>query len=244
MAIKHLSQRDPKWGINRLGTCSDTIFQSGCVITSLAMLANTTPDEVNELFIKKKGYTDGCIVIWTQAAKLLDLKYSPVTSKAVFYPCIAETDFYAKRGVPQHFFVLLEDGTILDPLDRSGSKPKKNIYPIKNFRNITKEQPMETYKAKLGNKEYDYNALQWAKSAVRYHGEVGELKVALTKAQKDLELEQKANDSAIAGLELKAKDLEEKLIACKSMLQDSPESPLQNWINATKLLINSLFKKQ
>jgi hypothetical protein len=43
------------------------------------------------------------------------------------YPCIAETNYYAKNGYKQHFFIHLPDGNIIDPLDWI-PRVKKNKY--------------------------------------------------------------------------------------------------------------------
>ncbi len=139
----YYSQRDPKWSGVQLGVCkNETIGKSGCVITSLSnFLVSTSsskerenPKEMNE-WCKKKGiYASGCLVDMSRFAKLRNMSYLKTTKKPKVEKCLAETDFYKKNGVPQHFFMLrLKDGKIIDPLD---SKPewKKNPYGIVSYR--------------------------------------------------------------------------------------------------------------
>jgi hypothetical protein len=44
---------------------------------------------------------------------------------------VAETNFYAKRGYPQHFFIWLNNEQIVDPLT---GKIINNKYPIISYR--------------------------------------------------------------------------------------------------------------
>jgi hypothetical protein len=197
--MKHLSQKDSRWSRKKLGTCAgETISRSGCVITSLAILADTTPDKVNELLIANQGYADGCIVRWNVAAKLLDLPYNSATNLVKEYPVIGETHHFKSKGVPQHFFVVLEDGRILDPLDKTGSPPKENPYEIASYRNVTRREDM--FKDPTGEfGGVTLNAEKWYKSAKRYRDD-------LIKNQADLARATTISNDRLERLE---KDLEE-----------------------------------
>lgn len=66
--VPFLSQRDPLWGSNQLGTCAvDTIYSSGCATTSKAMIFNyyqpnyTNPAQLNDCLTDNGGYADGCL---------------------------------------------------------------------------------------------------------------------------------------------------------------------------------------
>ena len=124
--MKVLSQRDPKWAKQKLGKCGCTLGSHGCAVTSVAMIAGTTPDKVNA----KKPFVGKCmdIIDWSIAAKQWKLNYSPVRNKVVKYPCIAEV----KLGKGQHFIVL--DGK--NQLDPWTGKVTKG-YKIISYRNIT-----------------------------------------------------------------------------------------------------------
>lgn len=208
--MKYYSQKSKLWGINRLGTCSDTLSQSGCVVTSLGMLAEITPDDVNELLKAKKGYVDGCIVNWAVAARLLGLKYSTNTKKPLFYPCIAETDHYKSKGVPQHFFIILADGRIVDPLDVN-PQPKTNPYNIVSYRNIYKENNMDTYKGRLSpkGKIYEYSAENWYKSAKRYYTQYAKLLVDYNSLKG--ELAKQARQGEAEGEKMRENELKQEI---------------------------------
>lgn len=130
---------------DRLGSCKDTIAQSGCFITSLCNLAlnlNTsdkTPSELNKWLIKNGGYSDGCLLNSAKGAEGVGLVSKGRTGINPEHICICETDHWKSKGVPQHFFVYL-DGAILDPLDLNPTW-KKNPYKIVSYRVFTVKAP-------------------------------------------------------------------------------------------------------
>jgi hypothetical protein len=139
------SQCDPKWKNVRLGTCPDTIGQSGCFMTSLANLAWKVPVEVNELFTRNGAYVNGCLISPEKAAQLLGLEYKGKTTVKPDGVCIAETNYYASRGVPQHFFIWNPDGRIADPLDLSPDwQENKKKYPIVSYRLFRAKNAIKT----------------------------------------------------------------------------------------------------
>lgn len=112
---------------DQLGTCNSTIAKEGCFITALGILADIAPPEVNQILKDNNGYIYGCLVVSAAAAVLLNLEYAGISTTQPDYTTIAETHYFAP-GTPQHFFVILPDGTIIDPLH-------KNIkYPIVSYR--------------------------------------------------------------------------------------------------------------
>lgn len=132
------SQKNPQWANVKLGTCADTIGKSGCKITCLASFCGRNPFEVNVLI----PYVNGCLTNDETAAKALGLYFGGKSTTKPDHDCIAETNHYKSKGVPQHFFILLADGTCVDPLDLD-PKPKKNPYNIVSYRLFKPlEQPM------------------------------------------------------------------------------------------------------
>lgn len=139
--MRIFSQRDPEWSGQKIGTSSQTIGMVGCFITSLGMLSDLRPPEVNAKITQGGGFQQGNMLVSEKAAAILGLQYKgrvPAGSP-VSYPtevCIAETNKYAP-SVPQHFFVWLgkqnEKGKwmIWDSLD---GKEKENGYPLVSFR--------------------------------------------------------------------------------------------------------------
>lgn len=135
------SQKDSRWAKIPLGTCTDTIAQSGCIVTCYGMLADITPDQVNEHLKSGGGFTDGCLINWTKAAQVMGLQYlGSSTGAAKVFPCIGCTDHFSKIvngkevGTPNHSFVMLDANTINDALD---GKQKKNPYKITKYENVT-----------------------------------------------------------------------------------------------------------
>lgn len=112
-----------------MGHTNTTIGKSGCFITALGMLAGITPPEVNTQITQKGGYS-GASIVSDQAAKTLGLEFNGKTTAPQNTVCIAETNHYAP-SYPQHFFVWLGDGNIIDSLN--GQK-KKNPYHIVSYR--------------------------------------------------------------------------------------------------------------
>jgi len=106
------SQRDKKWRKNRLGTCKDTIGNSGCLITIFAVLFDKTPLEINNLLLLNGGYFGGCLVNWNVCSKILGFEYlGSGKSEPVYYPCIAEVKF----GSRSHFILMYDSLLFFDP---------------------------------------------------------------------------------------------------------------------------------
>jgi len=123
--MKLLSQRDKKWANIQLGKCSnETISSSGCVITCMAIMLDTTPDIINRTVV----YVKGCLVSWRATANKLGMEHSYIRNRPIKYPCIAEVKISKGR---QHFIVV--DGTKqYDPWTGKESK-----YQILSYRNIS-----------------------------------------------------------------------------------------------------------
>ena len=71
------SQRDSRWSSNHLGTSTtDTIGNSGCALTSVAMLlkwesgssSDPNPGQLNTWLTANSGYTNGDWIVWSVAA--------------------------------------------------------------------------------------------------------------------------------------------------------------------------------
>eukprot|EP01012_Entosiphon_sulcatum_P002857 TRINITY_DN1070_c0_g1_i1.p2 TRINITY_DN1070_c0_g1~~TRINITY_DN1070_c0_g1_i1.p2 ORF type:complete len:221 (+),score=34.69 TRINITY_DN1070_c0_g1_i1:40-702(+) len=65
-------QCDSAWGSQQLGTCSLTICQAGCAMSSVAMMLatkgiSTNPSNLNNWLKSNGGYVSGCDIIWSKA---------------------------------------------------------------------------------------------------------------------------------------------------------------------------------
>lgn len=136
------SQKNLRWANQMLGTCRGwTIRTGGCKISCYAMLlgdhkvknpkgvkSEANPSLVDWLATVKKWYVRGCLTVDRVFCKGLGLEYNGrYTTKKPPYPCIAETNYYASKGISQHFFIYLPNGNIIDPLDWL-PKEKENKY--------------------------------------------------------------------------------------------------------------------
>jgi len=131
--MKYYSQKDSRWSNIFLGNSQSTIGKYGCFLTSISMIAEIEPTEINKT-LTDNGCIDNNGSLSSQcAANILKIEYNGKTFQKPNYICIAETDFYKNKGVPQHFFIVLENGQIVDPLDLE-PKPKNNKYPIVSYR--------------------------------------------------------------------------------------------------------------
>lgn len=129
----------------KLGSCSDTISQSGCFLTSFCnLLEYLNITKIDPPTFNKKAFPSGnCLANASYWASLYELSYEK-TANEPKQVCIAETDNYKKLGVPQHFF-LYDPKTKkrIDPLDLN-PQWEQNTYHIVSFRVFT-----------LKNKNYD-----------------------------------------------------------------------------------------
>jgi hypothetical protein len=151
----------------KLGTCADSISQSGCFLVSFVNLLNELKiSDIDPVAFNKKAYpSGGCMAnaqIWADMYAMTYQRLS-VDPKEI---CIAETNYYAKNGVPQHF-MLYNQGQRIDPLDTKPSW-EQNTYPIVSYRLFKlKNEPMAVDKnevailkaiSSLSGKDYGDNA--------------------------------------------------------------------------------------
>jgi hypothetical protein len=228
-----MNKYSQKWYSDKLGTCNVTIKSHGCFVTCLAMLVGIEPPEVNELLTKNGGYSNGCMLLSDKASKILDLEYNGKTTKKPDYICIAETNYYKKNGVPQHFFVY-NKGDMVDPLDQ---KPdwRKCIYPIVSYRlfklKSMKKANQEFYDSKV--KGQGWTTLEdWVEGAREYREErdnadkqIDKLVSQYRKLIKDQDNLNKAHDLELTRqknaltteFNAKLKELQDKLYLCEKL---------------------------
>lgn len=139
MELSRFSQRDSRWSNKRIGSSARSIGAWGCAVTCLAILTGKTPAEIADTMQANGGFVNGGDVSWYKAVELFGLVLDKDRTKQHFTPCIAATNKFAP-SYPNHFFVLLENNQIIDPLD---GQLKTNPYNIVGYRNITtKEEPV------------------------------------------------------------------------------------------------------
>lgn len=127
------SQKDGRWSGLYIGNSKLKIGPWGCALTCGAILSDKAPNELNELMRKNGGFTKDGLVLWDVMARLLNLNWNPDRTKKIGPIALAVTNHYFP-GTPQHFYVHLADGTIIDPVD---GKVKKNPYNVIGWRNLS-----------------------------------------------------------------------------------------------------------
>lgn len=125
------SQKDPRWAKYKINGTKYTLASHGCLITCFAMLDGRPPYVMAEVL--KPAY-QGAELVVKSAAWILQAK-SEYLTKDPKRLCIAETDHYKSKGVPQHFFIHVGDGTIIDPLDLHPEE-KPCPYKIVSYRTV------------------------------------------------------------------------------------------------------------
>jgi hypothetical protein len=144
MLIKiYLSQLDERWRYLMLGTSNITIGEAGCLITCCSMLANTTPDKLNQKLIDVGGYQDGNLLIWSKLSEAtngkltfnwLNYEYNNDGVKKIIEEegaCIVRVD---NNGY-MHFVLYIGNGQMIDPL--TGQVESTSKYEAVGFADIT-----------------------------------------------------------------------------------------------------------
>ena len=146
MTYTPFSQRDYRWRWKRLGNSWSTIGGYGCYLTSLAMMVNKRPDEVNEI-LKKAGAFDRDLIKQEEAAKALGLLFLGreynINKEPKFSPTLKEVDMNRWiRGKQQHFVLRIIEGgrkAIIDPW--TGTKQRIDYYNFVSYRLFKQKLP-------------------------------------------------------------------------------------------------------
>lgn len=139
------SQRDKRWAKETLGFGKTTLGSHGCFVTSLAIMCGKTPSEVNSILKKGKFFTGDLIISSNAMAKSLGLTYVGKIDSQPKFKTIAEVDMSPSPGKQQHFVVVKEDGSIIDPW--TGTIRPKGTYPIINYRLFSLDKPKDKKEA-------------------------------------------------------------------------------------------------
>lgn len=95
----YYSQKDPRWGNDKLGKTSDTMESDGCLVSATAMaLSNlgleTDPGDLNKRLTAVNGYTSNGWLIWSAIDKVTNGKatarYYDEVSNEIIDGCIAD----------------------------------------------------------------------------------------------------------------------------------------------------------
>lgn len=139
-------QGDPRWHADPLGQTTDTLGQTGCAVTSAAMVlksygVDTDPGRLNAYLTAHQGYVGNGYIVWEKAAELgqggIEKAYEDLPSYWRIdrqlmkgNPVIVRIHF---PGGGMHFVVIAGkrgfDYLILDP----GAGWNKGLYPLREI---------------------------------------------------------------------------------------------------------------
>lgn len=143
----YFSQKDPRWRDKKVGFGGLSFGAAGCAITSVANILKWNdevkdPLEINNI-AKNCGAFKVDMLSFPILAKQLGYDYLKIPKTDSMFPkigqkVIAETNYFSKVGVPQHFFLFNPSNKKrLDPLDLNPSWEENN-YPIVSYRVLNK----------------------------------------------------------------------------------------------------------
>ena len=141
------TQDDPRWTFELLGPTYQTVGQSGCAITSAAMVlaaygVDTDPQRLNQYLTTHGGYTENGWVYWEKAAEIapagqVEKAYEDLPSYALIDRNLLKGNpviirFTLQNGTT-HFVVVVGkqgwDYLIQDP----ARPPSWGVYPLKDL---------------------------------------------------------------------------------------------------------------
>jgi hypothetical protein len=130
--MKSISQKDPRWKNIPLGNSTLTIGTDGCLITSLASIADLNPILVNEA-LKTAGAFDGALVVWDKIGSAIPgirlIKRNWTKGILPTGICLLEVDWDGSPTTDgRHWVVQTGDGYIMDPW--TGTLESPNKYPL------------------------------------------------------------------------------------------------------------------
>ncbi len=130
----------------KLGTSNQSISAVGCYLVSFCNFLETrgikkNPLELNEFLIKNGGFSNGNLFNSAKVAQLFGMTYKKILKNPGII-CIAETDYWKKIGVPQHFFLYLNN-LMIDPLDSAPDWRTNALHKIISYRVFSEIKPVE-----------------------------------------------------------------------------------------------------
>ena len=154
LAVTPMSQNNPAWKNNRLGTSNVTIGQQGCLITCVAMMQkfygiDTDPARLNTWLTANGGYANGNLLYWGKIpfpiATWVDCLNTPAPLSQIDAclergePCIVWVDFNpATATVDMHWVLIIgkladEDYVMVDSWDGVRTNFKSRYKDAKRF---------------------------------------------------------------------------------------------------------------
>jgi len=130
------TQDDPRWTFELLGPTYQTVGQSGCAITSAAMVlaaygVDTDPQRLNQYLTTHAGYTENGWVYWEKAAEIAP--EGQVEKDYEDLPSYALIDQNLLKGNPVIIRLTLQNGTTHYLIQDPARSPSWGVYPLKEL---------------------------------------------------------------------------------------------------------------
>lgn len=145
--VPPFQQNDPRWGMQLLGNSIDTLGQSGCAVSSAAMVlaaygVDTDPQRLNAYLTTHDGYVGDGLLVWEKAAQIAARGQVEKAYEAA--PSYALLDANILKGNPVIVRVHLRNGTThfvvvagkqgWDYLIRDPARPADyGVYPLRKI---------------------------------------------------------------------------------------------------------------
>lgn len=145
--VPPFQQNDPRWGMQLLGNTIDTLGQSGCAISSAAMVlaaygVDTDPQRLNAYLTTHGGYVGDGLLVWEKAAEIAPR--GQVEKAYEDTPSYALLDANILKGNPVIVRIHLRNGTThfvvvagkqgWDYLIRDPARPADyGVYPLRKI---------------------------------------------------------------------------------------------------------------
>lgn len=185
--MENLSQRDIRWKDIKIGNSTSSIGNFGCTLTTLAILANTTPDVVNAFLTAVNGFSVDRI-IWSKLNETKLGLHFPDNGRQYVYNdvavreaieknggCLVEVDYDGVVATPsdRHWVLYIGNHNLIDPW--TGTIKPTSSYPlVKGYAIIQKNNEQDNLSSS------EENILRFLREQNADEGKVREAFGALT----------------------------------------------------------------
>jgi hypothetical protein len=144
--VPAFQQNDPRWGMQLLGNTIDTLGQSGCAVSSAAMImaaygVDTDPQRLNAYLTTHGGYVGDGLLVWEKASEVgggqVEKAYEDAPSYALIDANILKGNpvivrLHLRNGTTHFVVVVGKQGW--DYLIRDPARPAEyGVYPLRQL---------------------------------------------------------------------------------------------------------------
>lgn len=241
-----LSQRDPKWGEITIGNSNSKIKDFGCTITSIAILAGTTPDVVNAYLTAVNGFSVDRIIWQKLNETKLGVTFPDGGRQYIYndeavrkaieenFGCLVEVDYdgVVSTSSDRHWVLFIGDHKLIDPWD--GKVKPTSSYPILKGYAILRQNDDKDDELT----QQEENILRFLREQEADEGKVREAFGALTD-KIALQAQIQTLNEKITGLEASQESLQKQIDDLSSKLLEDQKT-LSDWQSDLLIAKNEL----